>query len=158
MATCKNCGSELAESAKFCENCGAPVEVPEAVAAVEETVTYESTPVVATAVNTPEQESACKTALVLSIIGLALCESGVPGIIFSAIAKSKVKKAKALGAIGGKLKTAGILATIGLVVSIVMTVVWVIYAIAVAAVFGAIIYEGIDSGTFEEVISELNSL
>ena len=104
MKYCSNCGYELKESAKFCENCGAPVEeIPEETGSLvrEEPVeTY--APV--TPLNTPEQESLAKSALIFSIIGLVLAEFGIPGIILSAIAKGKVKKATAAGAIGGKLK------------------------------------------------------
>ncbi len=80
--------------------------------------------------NTAEQESQAKSALVLSIVGAVLSELGIPGIIVSAIAKGKVKKALESGATGGKLKAAGIVSKIGLILSIVVTVAYAISLIA----------------------------
>ncbi len=140
MAFCKNCGSELQQGAKFCENCGAPVEEANVQQAVEQPVYTEAQPV-----NTPEQEGLAKSALILSIVGLVLAELGLPGIIVSAIAKGKVKKATEAGAIGGKLKAARILSKIGLILSIVMTVFWVVYIVAI----GGVMAYGISNGAFD---------
>lgn len=154
MAFCSNCGSEIKEGAKFCENCGAPVE--NAAEQPIREIVYEQT-AAAPVVNTPEQESMAKSALTWSIVGLVLAEFGLPGIIVSAIAKGKVKKATAAGTIGGKLKAARILSNIGLALSIVMTIIWAIYTIVIA---GVVIY-GISEGSFEnigELENALNSL
>ena len=90
--------------------------------------------------NTTEQEALAKGAMTTSIVGLVLSELGIPGWIVSAIAKKKVKAATEAGVTGGKLKTANILSKIGLPVSIVMTIFWVIYVIAMIAVAGASAY------------------
>lgn len=147
MAFCSNCGSELRPGAKFCENCGAPAEV---IAAPAEQVVYEQDRTVneTVVVDNGEQNSLSKSALIWSIVGLALSELGVPGIIVSAIAKGKVKKAAAAGATGGKIKTARILSKIGMIVSIVMTVFWFIYAIVMGV---AIVYAIKDSNGLEEI-------
>ena len=157
MAFCPNCGAELRDGVKFCENCGAPVVAAETVVeqAVTEQPVYEqpvSEPVVVG--NNPEQNSAAKSALILSIVGLVLAELGIPGIILSAIAKGKVKKAIALGATGAKVKVAKILSTIGLIVSILMTIFWFLYMIIIV---GAVAY-GASNGGFEEIESILNEL
>ena len=164
MAFCTNCGRELAEGAKFCENCGTPVAVEtvtetaivEAEPAFEESTPVETPVYVAAAPqNTPEQASAAKSALIFSIIGLALAEMGLPGIILSAIARGKVKKAQALGAIGGKVKTANILSLIGLIASIVMTVVWVIYIIVMIALVVGLAY-GAYNGYYDSMLNVLS--
>ena len=76
--------------------------------------------------NTQEQQGLVKSSLIMSIVGLVLSETGVPGWIVSAIAKKKVKAAQSAGATGGQLKTADILSKIGLPVSIVVTVIYVL--------------------------------
>ena len=91
--------------------------------------------------------------MIMSIVGLALAEFGIPGIILCAIAKGKVKKATAAGATGGKLKVARILSTIGMILSIVMTIFWLIYIVAIGA---AVVY-GINEGGFDSIESTFNS-
>lgn len=150
MANCNNCGSEVQDNAKFCENCGAPVETAQEYVEEQAVNYYEEAPVG----NTAEQESLAKSALVTSIIGLALSELGIPGIIVSAIAKGKVKKAVAAGATGGKLKAARILSKLGLIFSILMTIFWIIYIVAIGA---AVVY-GINEGGFQEIENALSSL
>ncbi len=68
--------------------------------------------------------------LVFGILGLVFCESGILGIIFSAIGLSKAKKyAAEAGELTGKAKTGKILATLGLVFSIIAIVCGIIVAI-----------------------------
>ena len=153
MAVCEKCGAEVNEGAKFCESCGAPVAAPEEtvvpVVAEEPAAQEAEVPV-----NTPEQNGAANGALAFSIVGLVLASSGVLGIIFSAIARGKVKKAVAQGAIGGKIKAAKILSLIGLIASILMTVFWVIFCIVMVAIAGGIAY-GVQSGAFDDMAQEL---
>lgn len=158
MAFCPNCGTELREGVKFCENCGAPVAIAPIKETVAEAPVYEEPvyeqpvyeqpayeePVV---VNNAEQNGAAKSALIMSIVGLVLSEFGLPGIIVCAIAKGKVKKAIALGATGAKVKVAKILSTIGLIISIFMTIFWTLYILVIG---GAAIY-GISNGSFDEL-------
>ncbi len=148
MAVCQNCGAELQQGAKFCENCGARVEI---VAPVVSEPVY-TAPVKAR--NTPEQESLCKSALVMSIVGAVLSETGIPGIIVSAIAKGKVKKAMKSGAVGGKLKAARIVSNIGLALSIVMTIFWLFYLL----VIGSAIFFAVNEGAFDELAYEFGSI
>ncbi len=76
--------------------------------------------------------------LVFGILALVLCESGILGIIFGAIAISNAKKYAAAngGVLDGKAKTGKILGTLGLVFGIISLVVIVIASI-VTAVGGA---------------------
>ena len=159
MAFCQNCGAELKEGARFCENCGAAVlstQEPAYTQPVYNEPVYsepEPQPVYsepAAVVNNAEQQSAAKSALILSIVGLVLSELGLPGIIVCAIAKSKIKSATELGAIGAKIKVARILATVGMVFSIIMTVVWFIYLVAIIGVAS--------SGAFEDLADEISDL
>lgn len=141
---CDKCGSFLEEGVKFCPNCGAQVAAPavvkEAVVAEEpaqpvyeqpEAPVYEQPvyqqPVVQA---NPAVEAQSTPILIFGIIGIALAV--IPyinflGIIFSAIAKSKVKKYLADGGVlTGKAKVGNILATVGLILGIVFTVFWTI--------------------------------
>ena len=78
----------------------------------------------------PAVEAQSTPILIFGIIGIALAV--IPyinflGIIFSAIAKSKVKKYLADGGVlTGKAKVGNILATVGLILGIVFTVFWTI--------------------------------
>jgi hypothetical protein len=141
---CQNCGTQLPEGVKFCPECGAPVEIAEPLRSepvveapviapepvyeqpVYETPTYQE-PVVQ---SNPEAQALSTPILVFGILGLSF--ACIPyinflGIIFSAIAKSKVKKFLGLGGVlSGKAKVGNILATIGLIVGIVLTVIFAI--------------------------------
>ena len=71
-------------------------------------------------------------ALVFGILSLAFFDTGILGIIFGAIARSKAKQYLAAnGVLDGKAKTGNILGTIGLVLGIICVVVVVILIIAV---------------------------
>lgn len=133
MMFCKNCGQTMEEGRKFCPNCGAPVDAPaEPSGAPVYAERYEpamsSTPV-----------------LVWGIIGLAFSCSfyfSFLGIIFSAIGLSKAKAFFAAnGQLFGKAKVGKILATVGLIVSIVMTGL----AVLLIAVIGAAAVSGLGS-------------
>ena len=77
--------------------------------------------------------------LVFGILALVLAELGIPGIIIGAIGRSKGKKfIQAGGTLTGASKVGYILSLVGLILGIVMTVVWIIIAIAGASgAFGA---------------------
>ena len=140
---CQNCGTQLPEGVKFCPECGAPVVISEplreeptveepAIAAdpaPQQPIT--ETPVQQPIVQSNPEASALSTPiLIFGILGLSF--ACIPyinflGIIFSAIAKSKVKKFLGLGGVlSGKAKVGNILATIGLIVGIVLTVIFAI--------------------------------
>ena len=84
-----------------------------------------------------------KPILIMAIIGLALGATGactIAGIILSIMAMSKVKAFVAAGnELAGSAKVAKILSTVGLIVSIAMTVFFVIYItfIVIMAIIGA---------------------
>ncbi len=152
---CQNCGTQLPEDVKFCPECGAPVEIidplrneptveePVVAAApvfeqpVYETPTYRE-PVVQ---SSPEAQALSTPILVFGILGLSFaCIPYVNflGIIFSAIAKSKVKQFLGLGGVlSGKAKVGSILATVGLIIGIILTVIFAI--IITFAIFGGIL-------------------
>lgn len=148
MAVCESCGAELKEGASFCENCGAAVH---STAVAQQEAAQQSNE---TVVNTPEQNGAVNGALAFSIVGLVLASGGLLGIIFSAIARKKVKALMAEGVTGGKIKAANILSRIGLILSIVMTVFWVVYAIIMVVMVGAFAY-GASNGAFDEIIKQI---
>ena len=161
---CQNCGSALEDGVKFCPNCGEPVAVPEvdtpeeaaaeivAEEPVVEAPVYQApaapvyqAPVVEPTVD-PELNGMSKSILIFGIIGLAFSCSfylSLLGIIFSAIGKGKVKAVLAAGGqLTGKAKVGNILAKVGLILGIVLTVFFVIWLIVViaAAVRGAASY------------------
>lgn len=121
---CKNCGAEVADETKFCQNCGAMIEAEPVPA---EAPVYEAVPV----------EQPAGPGLVWGILGLAFgCTAILSflGIIFSAIGVGKAKKyAKQGYPLTGKNKAGSILSKIGLPVSIVVLVLFII-EIAAAAV------------------------
>ncbi|MBR4905871.1 MAG: zinc ribbon domain-containing protein [Clostridia bacterium] len=148
---CQNCGTQLPEGVKFCPECGAPVEIVEplrnepiveniAAEPIQEPV-YE-TPVQQPIVQSNPEAAALSTPiLVFGILGLSFaCIPYVNflGIIFSAIAKGKVKQFLGLGGVlSGKAKVGNILATVGLIIGIIFTVIFAI--IITVAIFGGIL-------------------
>ena len=151
---CQNCGTLLPEGVKFCPECGAPVEITEPVRdmpTVEEPVVaaapiYEQ-PVYETPVqqpivqSSPEAQALSTPILIFGILGLSFaCIPYVNflGIIFSAIAKKKVKQFLGLGGVlSGKAKVGSILATVGLIIGIIFTVIFAI--IITVAIFGVVL-------------------
>ncbi len=102
----------------------------------------------------PEKSDLGRTAMILAIIGAALCELGIPGIILCAIAKGKVKAwEEKFGPTTGMAKAAKIIATVGLVFSIIMTVFWVIYILLIIGIVGAA-----GSGALEDILEEIFNL
>lgn len=79
------------------------------------------------------KEKLSKQSLIFGILGLVFCESSILGIIFSAIGLAKAKKyAAENGQLEGKAKTGKILATLGLVFSIICLVIYIIVIIVSA--------------------------
>ena len=121
---CKYCGAPLDNDAAFCTGCGAGVG-------------ESSRPAAQPAPAAPSYNLAGPTptkVMVFGIIGLALCGTGIPGIILSAIALRLANAfIRANGSVFGQAKVGRILGKVGLILGIVMTVFWAIYLIVVIA-------------------------
>lgn len=87
-----------------------------------------------------EQKNSLATkTMILGIVAIAISELGIPGIILGAIALGSAKNyVAAYGQLEGKAKVGKILGTVGLIVGIVMTVVWLIYGIIGCAAASAL--------------------
>lgn len=166
---CSNCGNQVAEGASFCANCGtalkteqAPVAEPVTAEApvaepVAETPVAVETPVqqeipVATPVAEPTYQQAptfnaapvenvdAGTLLIRGILAIALCELGIPGIIFGSIAKRLAAQFMAAngGQLFGKAKIGSILGRIGFGFGIGFTIFWAFYFIIIVGVLGSL--------------------
>ena len=134
---CTVCGATLDDGAKFCTSCGTPIEskVAEEYAPQPEQPVYTQPEQPVYTAPAAQPAALDKNALILAIVGLALCSFGIVGLILSIVAKGKVKKLPQ--PLTGGNKVAGILSTLGIVFSIIMIVVWTIYAIwAIALIAG----------------------
>ncbi len=101
-----------------------------------------------------EKEDAGRTAMILAIVGAALASFGIPGIILCAIAKGKVKAwEEKYGPATGMAKAGKIIAMVGMIVSIVMTVTWALYFIWIIAMFGFM--GAASSGALDDFFKEL---
>lgn len=151
---CQNCGNQLTEGAAFCGQCGAKVAEP----AAPQQPTYEApqsapqpayeapqpaysapqtsytvpqpAPVVAPArpQEDPELNELAKSTMIMGIIGLALSELGLPGLIVSNIAMKKAAEFESkAGGLFGKAKVGRRLAKPGKIVGLIMTIFWAVY-------------------------------
>ncbi|MCR4682163.1 MAG: zinc ribbon domain-containing protein [Clostridiales bacterium] len=150
---CPNCGLQLADGTAFCSNCGtklavgqpqpapqpAPQPQPQAQPAYQQPA-YQQPQYQQTAYQQPQYQAGFQQpvqtapqvnttpALVMAIMSLVFCGSGLLGLIFAIVAKNKVRSCVAAGApLSGKLKAAKILAGFGLAFSIIMMIFWTIY-------------------------------
>ena len=110
---CKNCFSEMDESAKYCQTCGA---------AVENHRSPQSQKTVARLGAAPKPASSLVWGILGTVFGCSIILSFL-GIIFSSVGFCKAKKYEARGSMpSGKNKTGKILSIVGLSISILMTV------------------------------------
>ena len=153
---CPNCGAEVSDNAAFCTNCGTKLEkAPEEIKAApiydaaEVPVAPTPTEAMLNAdYNTPAPVAPVEPAadnstaiLTLGIIATAVSEFGIPGIIVGAIGRKKAKKFIDDNVmIFGKAKVGSILANVGIIVGIVMTVFWALYILGVGALVGSQLY------------------
>ena len=132
MAFCTNCGAQVPDGSAICPNCGtqlAPAAAPQP--------TYQA-PVYQAPAYQPAPALDNGPIFTFGLLAAILCSFGIPGLIFAIIAKKKIKNYLAAGGqLTGRAKAGSIMATIGLIVSIVMTVIWLIYGIAIAAFIGS---------------------
>ena len=127
---CKNCGAQIPDGSAFCTECGAPVQQEQPIQ--QEPVQQPQYTPVQPVVNDPGLNAT--PILITGILALALCWTGIGGLICAIICMSKVKKFQAAGGvIAGKAKVGKILGTLGLVFSILYIVFWCVYFIVVVA-------------------------
>ncbi len=148
---CTNCGANLPEGTTVCPQCGAIVEGA-ATPAVEQPVyqapaqpQYQQPVYQAPQYNAyqpkatadPDQSASAKSVLIFGILGLAFADTFILsflGIIFSAIGLKKATQyGYDYGLLTGRAKVGRILAKVGLILGIVLTVFFVIYLIAIIA-------------------------
>lgn len=87
---CKNCGKELNENQKFCDNCGAPVNVEQTYPAANEAYRPESAYVYGAPTTQPPKED--KSSALFFLLGLFIPLAGI--ICFAVMHKDTPKKAK----------------------------------------------------------------
>lgn len=140
---CPSCGKPVDDNAAFCTECGAALQA----AAVAEEPVQEVVPEVPqepvqevaqeipqepvqNIVQEPAQEAGYpsgKGILTMGILALVFCEIGI-GVIFGAIGLSRAKAyVKNYGKLVGSAKPGKVLSLIGLIVSIIMIVFWILY-------------------------------
>ncbi len=96
--------------------------------------------------------------LVFGIIGLALCETGVLGLIFSIIALTKAKNyVNTYGPISTQVNTGRRLAIAGLIISIIMIVFWIAFIILMSVVFVNVAKDPDASKTLKDLSDYLQS-
>ena len=142
---CRNCGNKVADGAKFCTKCGSVLEAA---------MRFQSAPVAVLKEDAPkekeedsalieEKNEAAKQVLTPAIVGLALSELGLPGLIVSLVARSRLKKFVAkYGKASGKAAIGKGLSIGGLAASIYFMVFWAIY------ILYFVIYIGIYAAVF----------
>ena len=119
---CQNCGANV-DGKAFCPQCGAQVQAP-----AQQNYNY----------NQPAAPQGNPTnVLVFGILGLALSGLGIVGLIFSIIGLKKANNYIATyGNISNQVRIGRRLAIAGLVVSIIMTIIWILYIIIIVVAIG----------------------
>ena len=125
---CTNCGKPVEAHYNVCPFCGASVNAaPTQNATFTEQPAFTAQPTFS-ASNSARAEELANSALTMGIVGLALCEFGLPGLIISRIGLNKANEVESLlGKLPAKANVGRILAKIGLGFSIGMMVFWILY-------------------------------
>lgn len=130
--TCKTCGSQLQDGARFCDICGAEQE---AAAPVAYNYNYQ-TPVNRSA-NDAELSSMATRLLVFGILAVAL--PTIPGLIFGILATKTAKEYAAMGGLlSGKAMVGKILGMIGMIYNIVACAIVALYLTIICGMYGCI--------------------
>lgn len=112
---------------------------------------------------TPIETVSATKCMVFGILAIALCGSGILGIIFGAIALSfcRTYAREHAGVLAGQAKVGKILGMIGLILGIVLTVFWVFYVIFIVALIGELASNpgfSQEFFEFEDIINEMMAL
>lgn len=128
MRICSSCKHTNEEGAKFCGNCGAPLENQAQTEAQQQTYTYTQTPPINGAPQVYDRPAGVRGMAIAGIVlnALAICNfcAGLPGLICAIIGLNQDKKAAAAWENGrheesaNAAKTAKVLAIIGLVLGL----------------------------------------
>ena len=114
---CQNCGANV-DGKAFCSQCGAPVNQQVPVQAPYNAIPYQQT------LGNPTK------VLVFCIVGLALCWTGVLGLIFSIVGLVQANRYIAqYGNVANQVRIGKILSIVGLAVSIFFIILWIFYII-----------------------------
>ena len=124
---CIKCGRQIPDDAVFCPACGATQsdQMPQAIAPNQPAAWKK--PV------SPEEDALAGSILTWGILGLAFSATVILGIIFSAIGLSKARRfQETYGPLHHRAKVGRILSLVGLIVSLVMILFWIVYGIIIA--------------------------
>ena len=169
---CSKCGTQIAEGAAFCANCGsavtveatpvaevaapvveAPVETaapayqeptyqaPEYQAPTYQEPTYQAPTYQAPTYNAaPVQSVDAGSLMIRGILAIALCWTGIAGLILGSMAKKMAAQfmAENGGQIFGKAKTGSILGRLGFGFGLGFTIFWGIYFLIFVIALGSI--------------------
>ena len=133
---CSNCGNNIPDGSVNCPVCGAAVQQQQPQQPVYQQPAYQQPAYQQQPVyQQPAADDGSGSILTFGILGLALCEVPILGLIFAimAIKKSGAFAATHGGTCYGKAKVGRILGIVGLVASIIMTIYWVVFIIACGA-------------------------
>ena len=156
---CKNCGTQVEDGKAFCPNCGASLAsapAPEATYSNEsyqqpayEQPAYQQPAYQQPAYQQPAYQSApsygaqggeapdASSLMTKGIVGAALCEIGIPGIVLGNIAMKGVQQRRSEGyEYTGKLKAAYICGKVAKIVGIIMTIFWALYFLIIVLIIG----------------------
>ena len=140
MQYCSNCGTQLPDGTAYCNNCGAPLQAPQVVPApvvepapfveVPANVSYTAAPPVTT-LPTPAKIMGI-ISMICGILSLCSCYVGfiysIPALILSNIANNK-----SAGVDNPKARLGKTLGIIGIPVSVVCLIGYIIFAAAIAS-------------------------